>query len=261
MILTLYFTKDESSFNPYSLRSVINQEGVIQEIYVVSASPIDLGKYGFNIPDIVVPTKQSWPVPVRVGFSFNVALKLINKNLNNYDYIFKVDGDVILPKDYLKNIINSKPLIAGYGPSMLISTKFFMVILRNKYPINYCDDGYIIAVAIAKGIWPQTDIKDMKIPQVVTISSREYIYGVEYYKWGMSLPFLLIHPITRIYLKLTRKIKEVQKKSFSAYLWNIVGYLHAALNRERRYYFHREYSRMRILYTYHTLQSLRGLKG
>jgi hypothetical protein len=68
MILTLYFTEDESTFNPRSLKSVINQIGVVQRIYVVSASPIDLGRYGFETSNIVIPVKQSWPVPVRVVF-------------------------------------------------------------------------------------------------------------------------------------------------------------------------------------------------
>ncbi len=55
MILTLYFTKDESTFNPRSLKSVLDQVGVEQRVYVVSASPIDLKKHGFNLENIVVP--------------------------------------------------------------------------------------------------------------------------------------------------------------------------------------------------------------
>ena len=258
MILTLYFTKDESTFNPHSLKSVVNQKGIIQKIYVISSSPINLRKYGFDLTGIVVPTKQSWPIPVRIGFSFNVALKLIREDLSKYDYLFKVDGDVILPEDYLLKLTTSKPLIAGYGPAMLISTKFFKVILEGKYPINYCDDGYIIAAAIAKGIWPKLHTVRIRIPQVTTISMREYMYGIEYYKWGMPLVFLILHILTRIYLKVTKKMRETQEKNFKAYLWNIVGYIHASINKERKYYFHKEYGKMRILHIYHSIRTLKS---
>jgi hypothetical protein len=95
MILTLYFTKDESTFNPRSLESVINQIGVVQKIYVISASPIDLKKYGFETPNIVIPVKQSWPVPVRVSSSLNMALKLTGEDVGRYSYLFKVNGDAI----------------------------------------------------------------------------------------------------------------------------------------------------------------------
>jgi hypothetical protein len=255
MILTLYFTKDESTFNPRSLESVINQVGVVQKIYVVSASPIDLGRYGFETSNIVIPVKQSWPVPVRVGFSFNMALRLTGEDVSRYEYLFKVDGDVVLPRDYLKSIISLNPLLAGYGQAMLISTKFFRVVLKGVYPMNYCDDSYIMAVAIARGIWPILPYKDIDMPKASTLPQREYLYGVEYYKWGMPLPLLILHPLTRIYLKATGKMKKTQRKELKAYMWNLVGYIHASINREEKYWFHRDYGRMRILHLYHSLLS------
>jgi len=255
MILTLYFTKDESTFNPRSLESVINQVGVVQKIYVVSASPIDLGRYGFETSNIVIPVKQSWPVPVRVGFSFNMALRLTGEDVSRYEYLFKVDGDVVLPRDYLKSIISLNPLLAGYGQAMLISTKFFRVVLKGVYPMNYCDDSYIMAAAIARGIWPILPYKDIDTPKAPTLPQREYLYGVEYYKWGMPLPLLILHPLTRIYLKATGKMKKTQRKELKAYMWNLVGYIHASINREEKYWFHRDYGRMRILHLYHSLLS------
>jgi hypothetical protein len=252
MILTFYFTKDESTFNPRSLKSVVGQGGVAQKIYIVSASPINLKKYGFGLQNIVVPTRQSWPVPVRVGFSFNVALRLSGENLVYYDYLFKVDGDAVLPSDYLSTLLSLKPLVAGYGPAMLISSKFFRAVLGGVYPINYCDDGFIIAAAIARGIWPVLHHKDIDVPDAPTLPQREYIYGEEYYKWGMPLPLILIHSLSRIYLRASGKMKKTQRKELKAYLWNMAGYIHAFLNKEKRYRFHRDYGKMRILQLYHS---------
>jgi len=251
----MYFTKDESTFNPRSLKSVLSQVGVEQKIYVVSASPIDLRRHGFNLENIVVPTKSSWPVPVRVGFSFNVALKLSREDISRYNYLFKVDGDAILPRDYLASILELKPLVAGYGPAMLISTKFFRAVLRGVYPINYCDDGYVLATAISIGAWPVLSVKEIDIAEAGMSPQREYIYGVEYFKWGMPIPLLLIHPLTRLYLRAAGEMKKTQKKPISSYLWNIVGYIHAAINKEKRYWFHKKYGRMRILHLYQSLIS------
>jgi len=79
---------------------------------------------------------------VRVGFSFNVALKLVKEDISKYSYLFKVDGDAILPSDYLASLMKSKPLVAGYGPAMLISTKFFRAVLKGVCSMNYCDDNF-----------------------------------------------------------------------------------------------------------------------
>lgn len=264
MILTLYFTKDESTFNPESLRSVLSQVNVKQKVYVVSASPLNLSKYDFELTNIVVPTRKSWPVPIRVAHSFNTALKLSQENIYEYDYLFKVDGDVVLPPDYLAYLTSSKPIVAGFGPALLISTRFFKCALRETYPINYCDDGYILALAIAIGSWPipYYDPSKIGIPEIRTQTDREYIYGIEYYKWGTPLPLLIILPLTRVYLKMLNKLEKTQKKELKAYIWNITGYIHAVINKENKYWFHKRYSRMRLLHLYHgMLKALKNYRG
>jgi hypothetical protein len=82
-----------------------------------------------------------------------MALRLTGEDVSRYEYLFKVNGDVVLPRDYLKSIISLNPLLAGYGQAMLISTKFFRVVLNGVYPTNYCDNSYIMAMAIAIAIF------------------------------------------------------------------------------------------------------------
>ncbi|MEM1596022.1 MAG: hypothetical protein QXS24_02590 [Desulfurococcaceae archaeon] len=260
-VLTLYFTRDKLTFNPRSLESVVNQMNVSQDIYVISAEPIDLWNYGFRISNVVIPTKSTWPVPIKIGYSFNAALVKINKEIDRYDYVFKVDGDVILPKDYLINLASRKPHVAGIGPALLISTVFFKKLMKNKYPVTYCDDGFIFALAISKGVWPlhYTGGGDVIIPPIITLKDREYIYGVEYYKWGLPPILLVIHPITRIYLKITRKMKEYQRKNLRAYLYNAVGYVHALIHNVKKYEFSREYGKMRIIHLYHKFRATKAV--
>lgn len=259
-VLTLYFTRDETTFNYESLRSVMDQINVDQSIYLVSARPIRLERYGIRVPNIVVRTKQSWPVPIKIGFSFNVALLKISENIEQYDYIFKVDGDAVLPRDYLYNLISQRPHVAGIGPALLISFVFFKKLMKNKYPINYCDDGYIFALAISNGIWPlrYKGIGDIKIPPIVTLADREYIYGMEYYKWGLPLILLIILPLTRIYLRATGRMKPYQQKSLKAFLYNIVGYIHALIHGEKKYGFHCKYGKMRIIHLYRELMTVQA---
>ncbi|MEM2009934.1 MAG: hypothetical protein QXV51_03720 [Thermosphaera sp.] len=257
-ILTLYFTKDESTFNPQSLKSVMKQESVYQDVFVVSASPIPLGEYNFQVQNIVIPTRSSWPVPVKVAYSFNAALLITDIEVDDYDYIFKVDGDVILPQDYVKNLVSRKPLVAGMGPAMLISTSFFKKFLKKKYPINYCDDGYILAMAISKGIWPITydGVGKINMPKILTLKDREFIYGIEYYKWGMPFFLLLILPITRIYLRLMKAMKPYQYKELKAFLFNVAGYLYALSHGLRKYEFNYDYGKMRLTHLYHSFKSI-----
>ncbi|MEM4530236.1 MAG: hypothetical protein QXL14_01175 [Candidatus Aenigmatarchaeota archaeon] len=243
-ILTLYFTKDKSTFNPNNFERIVNQIGVEQEIYIVSREPINFKEF----KNIVVHTNQDWPVPLRIGYSFNIAIKRIDKNITEFKYIFKVDDDVILPENYLLELVKSKPIVAGIGPALLISIPFYLNILNGKYPINYCDDGYISALAISKGIWPELYNGNIIIPSVITLKEREYIYGVEYYKWGLHPLLFIILFTTRVYLIISKKMKLFQKKSFKAFLYNFVGYLHAYLNNYKKYNFHKEYTKMRILH-------------
>lgn len=251
-VLTLYFTKNERTFNPSNFRTVLQQEGVDQDIYVVSAEPVNIGRHGFSVPNIVVPTRQSWPVPVRIGYSFNAALAVLKHQFSvspeSYDYIFKVDGDVSLPPDYLRNLVAKGAPVAGFGPAMLISTGFFYRVLGGKYPVNHCDDGYLLAVNIAftGRVARYTGTGELSIPEVGVDREREFAYGVEYYKWGVPAPLLLVLPVTRVYLRVLRKMKKYQEKPLVAYLYNYSGYLHAVLRGYRKYSFHRAYSKMRV---------------
>lgn len=257
-VLTLYLTRDVSTFNLENFRSVCNQVFVKQDIYVVSADPIRLEGLALPVRNLVVPVKSTWPVQIRVAYSFNVALLLLRKrgiSLEDFDYIFKVDGDVRLPEDYLYNLISQKPLAGGFGAALLMSTKFFKHILGGRYPINYCDDGYIIAYAIALSGWiaNYTGKGSIEIPLVATIPEREFVYGIEYYRWGLPIPILILLPISRIYLKITKRMKKHQVKPIRSYAYNFAGYLRAALLNIKKYEFHRNYKIMRLWNLYYKI--------
>ena len=241
-ILTIYMCKNRRVFHPENYASVVHQKGVEQDIYVVSTEPLMTE----GVRDIVVPVKEEWPLPIRVGYSINTALGVLNragKKLDRYSYLFTVDNDVLLPSDYLKTLIAKGSPIAGVGPALLISTLFFLTKLNGKYPLKHCDDGYVAALSVSIGAWPPAyDGKGRLIlPPIRYIHAREFAYGVEYYKWGLPTQLLILIPVASRLLKLMPH----EKRSFGANLTNIAGYLWAALHRVKKYSFHEKYGRMR----------------
>ncbi|MEM2104445.1 MAG: hypothetical protein QW717_06110 [Candidatus Bathyarchaeia archaeon] len=221
-------TKDEVSFIRKNYERVKNQHGVSQDIFVISAKPVPVQN------NIVISTCQTLPLPIRIGLSLKSALKTIN--LYEYSHIFKIDGDVILPLDYLHNLLAKKTPVAGRGAALLISTHFFKKRLSLNYPVTYCDDGYIAALSISLGCWPpEYDGQGcLEIPPIVHFTEREYFYGFEYYKWGV--PFTLLMLLLLVNFVKTRR---------NYFLFSVAGYISALVKREKKYEWWRNYARVR----------------
>ncbi|MEM0119224.1 MAG: hypothetical protein QXJ38_02420 [Thermofilaceae archaeon] len=222
----MFLTRDTSTFVRENYERVRKQVGVVQDVYVVSASPVPVEN------NIVVPVPQSFPLPVRVGVSINKALERVGTQ--GYTHIFKVDSDAKLPLDYLVNLLSKCKPVAGRGVALLISIKFFHEFLKGKYPVNYCDDGYIAAVSIAHGWWPpEYDGGSFPLFPVIHQRQREYAYGCEYYKWGLPLPlFIFMTPVLLV----------TKQRDLRSVVYNLAGYLSALLRREKRYPWWRSYS-------------------
>ncbi|RLI12534.1 hypothetical protein DRO35_02905 [Candidatus Bathyarchaeota archaeon] len=244
-VLTLYLTRDKKSFIKDNYESVRDQRGVTQDIFVISSEPLDIDR------NIAIPVPKSLPIPIRVSFSLNMVLKQLRENIRNYSHIFKVDGDVRLPYDYLVNLARKKTPIAGIGAALLISVPFFTKLL-GEYPISYCDDGYISALSISIGYWPpQYDGRGkLKLPPITYFSDREYQYGIEYYKWGMPSTLLLV--ISTLKILKGKHLKEFEKRDLRAPLFNVAGYLSGMIKGER-YCWWRKY---RYYRTYHFIKKL-----
>lgn len=225
-VLTLFLTKDASTFVRENYEGVKRQVGVKQEVYVVSAAPVPVEN------NIVIPVPQRFPLPLRIGVTINKALKRFD--LSGYTHVFKVDSDVKLPPDYLADLLSKEVPVAGRGVALLVSVNFLQRCLKGKYPVNYCDDGYISAVSIARGLWPPeySGRSPFRFP-VAHQPFREFMYGREYYKWGLPLSILLlISPVL-----LARRQRDLKSA-----VCNLAGYLSAAVNRERRYPWWKNYA-------------------
>lgn len=229
-VLTLFLTRDASTFDSANYERVRRQLGVEQDVYVVSASPVRAEN------NIVVPVPKSVPLPIRIGVTINESLKLFD--LSRYTHIFKVDGDIRLPLDYLSNLLSKGAHVAGRGAALLISVEFFLKHMGGRYPVSYCDDGYITALSIAYGVWPPEYDGGGRVSfPVLFQASREYAYGREHYKWGLPLPLFLVLSTLQLAAR-QRNLRGVVSRT--------AGYLSAALSGEGRYPWWREYMRQRV---------------
>ena len=239
-VLTLYMCKDRSHFNPRNFASVIGQDGVEQEVFAVSAEP--LGVEGLR--NIVVPVRSEWPLPVRVSFSVNASLKLLRSkykiDLRAFNYLFKVDSDALLPHDYLVRLTSTRAPVAGVGAALLISIPFFLTVLKGVYPLKHCDDGYISAASVALGAWPPTH-EGLRLPPIAYDEPREFAYGVEYYRWGLSPLLLALIPLA----SRMQRLRPHERRKLKAHVMNAAGYLWAAVRRLDKYWFHESYRKMR----------------
>jgi len=239
-VLTLYMCKDRSHFKMKNFASVLGQEGIKQEVFIVSAEPLGIE----GLRNVVVPVKRDWPLPLRVSYSVNAALRILRikygVELRGFDYLFKVDGDVLLPRDYVARLTSTRAPVAGVGAALLISVPFFLTALRGVYPVKHCDDGYVSAVSVAMGAWLLSH-EGLRLPPVGYDKPREFAYGVEYYRWGLSPLLLALMPLASRVLKL----KPHERRRFKAHVVNAAGYLWAALHRLDKYNFHKQYRRMR----------------
>ncbi|MEM1510535.1 MAG: hypothetical protein QW291_09235 [Thermofilaceae archaeon] len=230
-ILTLFLTKDKTTFIWENYKRVRNQKGVIQDIYVISAKPIGIEN------NIVVRVPQHFPVPIRIGLSIRYALKIID--VTNYTHIFKVDGDIKLPLDYLINLLEKNTLVAGIGAALLISTKFFLTKMLGKYPLSYCDDTYILSLgASVLGKYPPgyDGIGIIKTFPNPISKQIEFYYGIEYYKMGLSYKILLLRHLLFTLSNPFEGLKSI--------VYCSAGYISAIINREERYAWYKIFSKV-----------------
>ncbi len=79
--------------------------------------------------------------PAKISKVLNNMLEYIN--IEKFDYILRVDADIILPLDFIEKNITSGQHAIGYGYAQLIEVKSFIKCMGGKFNPEH-DDGYII---------------------------------------------------------------------------------------------------------------------
>jgi hypothetical protein len=63
-------------------------------------------------------------------------------NLEEFDYLLKVDADTVLGKDFLKNNLSDNPDAVGPGSALLVKVSEFIGLMEGKF--RHIDDCYIM---------------------------------------------------------------------------------------------------------------------
>lgn len=164
-----------------------------------------------------VPGKN---VPAKVSRVLNEGLQHIK--LENFDYILRVDGEVILPSNFLEEALKEEPdLYGGAGYAMLIKVKPFLQIMKGKFHPE-SDDSYTCYKFMRSGC---NFIRKYKVRPILLRKPGRH-HGIKYYVTRGEIMYKVGYEPLHVLA------------SFYWDLWNIFavfGYFIALLKREKKF--------------------------
>ena len=90
---------------------------------------------------VLFTRKSKMPTLIeRIVDSENNGLQ--HANLEEFDYMFKLDADTILGKDFLENNLFDNPDAVGPGPALLVKVSEFIELMGGKF--RHIDDCYVM---------------------------------------------------------------------------------------------------------------------
>lgn len=145
-----------SDLHCQSIRSVLSQ-----------TVPVDM---------IALLTKKAEGETVAEKVSAVLNEGLSHVRIEDFDYIFRVDGDAVIPPNFLEENLKDKPDLCGKaGYAMLIKTSTFVKIMNGKFhPKN--DDNYLYF----KFIKEKCRIVDYKVKPILLRKPGEH-HGIDYF--------------------------------------------------------------------------------
>jgi hypothetical protein len=218
-----------------TIQSIISQSVGVYKILAVIGSKSLYNKLATKLERaeyVYVKPNFSQPLGKRVAVAINTAFA--KEVLEEYDYILKVDAEIILPRDFVKeNLKNLPDFIGSGGSAMLFKTSAFLKALGGKYPEVFADDTYLASKFLYEGYSVK---RWLCSPQFKIRGKAHHSYkhglqrGIELYKLGYEPVHVLGYPREFVY--------DMAKRAFSIdRFFPVVGYFWAALRRVDRYEF------------------------
>jgi hypothetical protein len=213
-----------------SLSSLSFQTWKPSKVVIVAAYPSACIKIKFKnlkVENIIVPPDLSLTVGERVGIALTIAFK--RYDISRYDYILKLDSDVLFNEHFIEDNIKSGYDLVGGGSAMLIKSSIFLKIFDLKWPISAIDDAYVIEAFKAKGYkvleWNWAS-KPISLRSSHFSIARRFRAGIEMYRCG--IPF--VNLLYRVLLFILRYPKLIHTA-----MAMIIGFVIAPLIKRRKY--------------------------
>jgi len=217
-----------------TVQSIINQSVQVAKILVVVGSKSLYDKLACantgSVEYFYLKPNFSQPLGKRVGAAINFAFS--KQVLQEYDYILKVDAEVILPADFIKiNLTNMPDFIGTGGSAMLFKTYAFLKAVGGKYPEVFADDTYLGSKFLYEGFTYKRWLCD---PQFKSRRKGHHSYkhelerGVEWYKLGYE-PIHVLDYLRQFTFQLPKRVLNVDL------IFPVIGYFWGAFKNVDRY--------------------------
>jgi len=168
-----------------------------------------------GIDCFVDPPDMNLSVGERVGKALTKAFT--KYDISKYNYVLKLDDDVILPRDFIKIHIDSGLDIIGKGQALLIRTEALLRCLGKLWPPIAADDAYLRLLLLACGYrgrrleW----LTPVYVEPVKLSLKRSFEIGRDYYRMGL------------LYINvLYEALKHIINGEVKAALGKISGYIY-----------------------------------
>jgi hypothetical protein len=167
----------------------------------------------------IINDQISFPAKISKVLNSMIAFVRIEK----FDYILRVDADIILPQDFIEKNIISGFYAMGYGYAQLIDVKSFIKCMGGKFNSEH-DDGYIIEKFKFCGLPTSWDyvVKPILKREAGNHHGTSWFFtqGELKYKYGWEPVSLGIYVF----------------KHFNVYsFFEILGFFNALFNRKKRF--------------------------
>lgn len=172
----------------------------------------------WNIYIYIKPNFQE-PAGVRIAKALNDLLS--KESIKKYDYLLRVDADVILPLSFLEtNLKLDADYVGRAGYAMLLRVSAFIKFFGGRFPEIPAEDSYVglKLIACGAGVKPYAIPPILKEKNDVAWWRKLIVRGKEAYKLGyepLHILWLVLHDIKKIFI--------------------LIGYFIALFMRLRRY--------------------------
>jgi len=156
--------------------------------------------------------------PAKISKALNNAFSHIN--LEGFDYILRVDGDTIIPANFVEENLKENPHVTGDGDAMLIHVPSFLKVMSGRF-FKEQDDTYIRFKFAQDGL-KSTDLRVQPIRTRKCGAKHSYRYYVERGEIMYRFGYEPLHVLSKFILD--------RRNAFLVY-----GYLKAAMLHYGRY--------------------------
>ncbi|MCR8433208.1 MAG: glycosyltransferase family 2 protein [Crenarchaeota archaeon] len=223
-ILAIIPTLDDDPSD--TIRSLLHQTIKVSQIFVVVGSKRlyeklvstnenkDIVKIFYVKPDFRDPLGK------RVAKALNYALSMVE--LNNYDYLLRVDADTVLPKRFIEeNIKVNADYVGKSGYAMLLKMNCFLRVFKGRFIEVAFEDTHMGLKLLSQGY----SVQSWALPPKLKRKSGAHHSWRYYFIRGMELYKLGYEPVHMVEL-----IRHDIRNIFA-----ILGYFAAIIKRARRY--------------------------